>query len=63
MVLLAEAEFHPIGSADEFEDLLLTYLGDLAKNGQVWGEPLTTWIDDTVHVACHLPCPDSLSDQ
>jgi predicted nucleic acid-binding Zn ribbon protein len=63
MVWLAETSLTPLGALADLEDLVEVYLGDLSKNGQIWGEPLVTPIDGTLHVACIIPCADSLSDE
>lgn len=43
------------------EDAAQSFLGELAKNGQIWGEPLWTWSGQALHVVVKTPCRDSLS--
>jgi predicted nucleic acid-binding Zn ribbon protein len=57
--------FAPQSQTLEAKELVLDaaqgLLGSLVKNGQVCGEPITTWIDGKLYATCYVPRPDSLA--
>jgi predicted nucleic acid-binding Zn ribbon protein len=38
-------------------------LASLAKNGQIYGEQIMTWISGKLYITCYVPRPDSLSTE
>lgn len=67
MPFIQEAILRPCNPGDEcqaaLEDAALSLLGTLSKNGQIWGEPLTAWVDGGLHLLAKTPCEDSLDSR
>src|SRR6185295_13659518 len=64
MPFIQEAILRPRNPGDDgraaLEDAAGSLLAMLFKNGQLWGEPLTAWVDGSLHLLAKTPCEDSL---
>lgn len=45
------------------EDAAIEHLGHLHKNGQIWGDYLTSWADGCLYLVAKAPSDDSLEPQ
>lgn len=67
MPFIQEAVLRPRSLGGEcratLEDAAESVLGELSRNGQIWGRPLTAWVDGSLHLVAKTPCEDSLDSR